>query len=96
VLAPGVVRRADRAALQAGRAAEVRGARAVAEEIAVFGRNSRFAAVALVNGDVGVVVAPRGRLTLAIAFSIAGEQVTGYEMIAEPARLRQLELAVLG
>jgi hypothetical protein len=95
VLAPDVVRRADRAALPAGRATEVRGARAVAEEIVVFGRNSRFAALALVNGAVGIVVAPQGRLLLAVTFRIAGEGIAAYELIADPARLQQLDLAVL-
>jgi hypothetical protein len=72
VLAPDVVRRADRAVLPSGRATEVRGARCVAEEIVVFGRSSRFAEPALVNGAVGAVVAPRGRLQLAIAISVEG------------------------
>jgi RNA polymerase sigma-70 factor (ECF subfamily) len=95
VLAPDVVRRADRAALPPGRATEVRGARAVSEEIVVFGSNSRFAEPALVNGAVGVVVAPRGRLLLALTFTIEGEKIAGYELVADPARLQQLDLAVL-
>jgi RNA polymerase sigma-70 factor (ECF subfamily) len=94
VLAPDVVRVGDRAALPAGRAAEVRGARAVAEEIVVFGRNARFAELALVDGAVGLLVAPRGRLVTALTFTFSGDQITGYELIADPARLRQLDLAV--
>ena len=95
VLAPDVVRRADRAALPSGRATEVRGARAVAEEIVVFGRDSRFAELALVNGAVGLVVAPRGRLQLALTVTIEREKIAGYELIADPSRLQQLDLAVL-
>ncbi|MGY0058596.1 sigma-70 family RNA polymerase sigma factor [Streptomyces sp. LZ34] len=95
VLAPDVVRRADRAALPTGRPTEVRGARAVAEEIAAFGRNSRFAEPSLVNGAVGIVVAPRGRLRLALTLTVIGERITAYELIADPARLHQLDLAVL-
>ena len=94
VLAPDVVRVGDRAALPAGRAAEVRGARAVAEEIVVFGRNARFAELALVNGAVGMLVAPGGRLLTALTFTIKNDQIAGYELIADPGRLRQLELAV--
>src|SRR5205085_1048384 len=75
VLAPDAVRRADRAALPAGRVTEIRGARAVAEEIAAFGRNSQFAEPVLVNGAVGIVVAPRGRLLLAITVTIDGEKI---------------------
>ena len=67
----------------------------MSQEIAAFGSNARFAAVALVNGAVGVVVAPRGQLLLAIAVTIDGEKITGYELIADPARLEQLNLGVL-
>lgn len=95
VLAPDVLRRADRAALPAGRPAEVRGAQAVAEEIATFGRNSRFAEPALVDGAVGIVVAPQGRLRLVLAVTVVGERITAYELIADPARLHRLDLAVL-
>ncbi|HEY7134849.1 MAG TPA: sigma factor-like helix-turn-helix DNA-binding protein, partial [Acidimicrobiia bacterium] len=95
VLAPDVVRRADPAALPSGRAREVRGARTVAEEIAVFGANARFAAPALVDGDVGIVVAPRGRLRMALVISIDGDRIAAYELVADPGRLRTLRLAVL-
>jgi RNA polymerase sigma-70 factor (ECF subfamily) len=95
VLAPDVVRRADRAALPPGRATEVRGARAVAGEIAAFGSNARLAEPALIDGAVGVVIAPRGRLLLALTVTIERDKVVGYELIADPARLHQLDLAVL-
>jgi RNA polymerase sigma factor (sigma-70 family) len=95
VLAPDVVRRADVAALQPGRPTAVRGARAVAEEIAVFGRNAQFAELVLIDGTVGFVIAPRGRLQLAVTVTIDDGKITGYELIADPARLRRLDLAVL-
>ncbi|MEU8782283.1 sigma factor [Streptomyces sp. NPDC048637] len=95
VLAPDVVRRADPAALPPGAPTVVRGARSVAEGTLVFGRKARFAAPALVNGTVGIVVAPRGRLLLALTLTVEGERITTYEVIADPARLRQLDLAVL-
>ncbi|WP_406223132.1 hypothetical protein [Streptomyces canus] len=41
---------------------EVRGARTVAEGTVALRERSRFTAVALVDGDVGLVVAPCGRL----------------------------------
>jgi RNA polymerase sigma factor (sigma-70 family) len=95
VLAPDVVRRADLALLAPGRDPELRGADAVAREMAVFGGRSRYAAAALVNGAVGAVVAPRGRLLLVIAVTVAGDRVAAYELIADPARLGRVELAVL-
>ena len=51
---------------------------------------------ALVNGDTGIVVAPHGQLPLVLLVTVAGDQVAGYELVAGPARLAQLEVAVLG
>lgn len=58
VLAPDVVRHADPAVLPPGVPAELRGARAVAEGTVLLRPRTRFATVALVDGDVGIVVAP--------------------------------------
>ncbi|WP_437999347.1 sigma-70 family RNA polymerase sigma factor [Sorangium sp. So ce185] len=95
VLAPDVVRRADRAALRGGAEAEVRGARRVAEETATNAGRARFARPALVNGAVGVVVAPRGRLQLVLAVAIEGDRIAAIDAIGDPARLRRLRLAVV-
>ena len=95
VLAPDVVRRADTALLAPGRTTELGGAEAVAREMVAFGDRSRYAAPALVNGTVGAVLAPHGRLLLVIAITVTGDRVAGYELIADPARLDQVELAVL-
>ncbi|GGT98040.1 sigma-70 family RNA polymerase sigma factor [Actinomadura citrea] len=94
VLAPDVVRRADRAALTPGRPAVLRGADSVAREMQLFGRRAGYAGPALVDGTIGAVVAPHGRLLLAIAITVRDGRVTGYEMIADPARLTALDLAV--
>ena len=95
VLAPDVVRRADLVALQPGGEAVVRGAQAVARQTMVLGPRAWFAEPALVNGTVGAVVAPRGRLLVALAITVRDDQVAAYDVIADPARLRQVELAVL-
>ena len=50
---------------------------------------------ALVNGAVGVVVAPRGRLFRALSFTIKRGKIVQVDVIADPERLRQLDLAVL-
>ncbi|TJZ73631.1 sigma-70 family RNA polymerase sigma factor [Rhodococcus oryzae] len=95
VLAPDVVRTADPAALPAGAATVARGARAVVEGVMAFGRRARFAEAALVDGAVGVIVAPRGRLLLALTFAIEDDRIAEYEVIADPVRLSELDLAVL-
>jgi RNA polymerase sigma-70 factor (ECF subfamily) len=95
VLAPDVVRRADAAAVGPDRAGEVRGARSVADEIAVFGRTAAGAELALVDGTVGVLVAPGGRLRLAVTVTLTGDRIAGYELIGDEGRLARLDLAVL-
>jgi RNA polymerase sigma factor (sigma-70 family) len=93
VLDPDVALRADSGAVPAGASREVRGAAAVAKR-AAKGR-ARAARPALVNGEMGVVVAPRGRLLMVLGFTISGGKIVEIDAIADPARLRQLDLAVL-
>jgi len=95
LLAPDVARSADPAALPAGAPTRVRGADRVARETVGFGTRSRYAEPALVDGAVGVVVAPRGRLTLALTVTVADGRITAYDVVADPARLSRLDLAVL-
>jgi RNA polymerase sigma factor (sigma-70 family) len=95
VLAPDVVRRADPAVLQPGGQPVLSGADAVARQTLVLGPRARFAEPALVNGMVGAVIAPHGRLQLVLAVAVTGGRVAGYDVIADPARLARLELAVL-
>ena len=96
VLAPDVVRHADPAVLPPGVPAELRGARAVAEGTVLLRHRTRFAAVALVDGDVGIVVAPGGRLLLALRVSVEGGRVAAYEVVAGREGLRGIEVGVLG
>jgi RNA polymerase sigma factor (sigma-70 family) len=93
VLDPDVVLRSDRAALPAGASREIRGAAAVARRAVVGG--ARAAQPALVNGAVGVIVAPRGRLLMVLDFTIKDGKIVAIDAIADPARLHQLDLAML-
>lgn len=92
VLDPDVVLRADRAAVQAGASREVRGAAAVAE---TFSGRARAARPALVNGAVGAVWAPGGRPRVVFGFTITGGKIVRIDLVADPERLRQLDLVVL-
>jgi RNA polymerase sigma-70 factor (ECF subfamily) len=94
VLDPDVVLRTDRAALPPGAPAEIRGAAAVANRAAKGG--ARAARPALVNGSVGVIVAPSGRLLMVLAFTIARGKIVEIDAIADPERLGRLDLGVLG
>ncbi len=53
------------------------------------------AQVALVNGAVGVVVAPLGHLTVVLSLTITGARITAIDVVADPERLRGLHLAML-
>ena len=95
VLDPEVVLRADRGALRPGAPGEVRGARTVAEQALGYARLARFARPALVNGAAGFVVAPGGRPFAVIGFTVAHGRIAEIDILADPARLRGLDLTVL-
>jgi RNA polymerase sigma-70 factor, ECF subfamily len=48
-----------------------------------------------VNGVVGAVWAPGGRPRVVFGFTVRGGKIAEIDAIADPARLRQLDLAVL-
>jgi RNA polymerase sigma-70 factor (ECF subfamily) len=92
VLDPGVVLRADHVPAQIDVGKEVRGAADVAK---FFSGRAQAARPALINGVLGVVVAPQGRLLLVLNVTMAGGRIVALDAIADPARLRDLDLAVL-
>jgi RNA polymerase sigma factor (sigma-70 family) len=92
VLDPDVVFRHDLTAVPAGASREVRGATAVARQ---FSRRAQGARPALVNGAVGVVVARHGRLFLVLNLTVTRGKIAEINVVADPERLRQLDLAVL-
>ncbi len=92
MLDPDVVLRADRAAVSAGAASEVRGAAAVAQQ---FSGRARVAQPALVDGAVGAVWAPGGRPRAVFDFTITHGKIVAITILADPERLRQLDLAIL-
>jgi hypothetical protein len=62
---------------------------------AALAARSRQADLALINGTVGLIVAPAGRLRFALTFSVQDDRITEYTVIADPERLDGLALAVL-
>jgi RNA polymerase sigma-70 factor (ECF subfamily) len=92
LLDPEVVFRADRTAVATGASAEMRGAVSVARQF--LGR-AQAARPVLLNGMVGIAVAPRGRLFVALQVTIKGGKITEIDAIADPEHLRALELALL-
>jgi RNA polymerase sigma-70 factor (ECF subfamily) len=94
VLDPDVVLRADPGA--AGTSREVRGARAVAEQARAFSHLGRFSRRALVNGVAGIVSrAPGGPTFSVMGFAVASGKITEIDILADPERLRLLDLRFL-
>jgi len=92
VLDPDLVVRADMAA---GAPTEIRGAAVWAKGAVAYGHMARLTQPALVDGAIGVVVAPQGRLVRALRFTIANGKITEIEVIGNPARLGELEVSVI-
>jgi RNA polymerase sigma-70 factor (ECF subfamily) len=82
-------------ATAAGTSTTIRGAQAVAANAHAFSANARFAEPALVDGAVGIVVAPGGKLALVLRFSVAGDKITEIAIDADPRRLSSFKLALL-
>jgi RNA polymerase sigma factor (sigma-70 family) len=95
VLDPDVVLTADGTAGPAGVARTIRGAQAVAQGARAAAMRSRYGRVALVNGAPGLVMAPRGRLVVALAFTFGEDRITAIDVIADSERLAGLDLGVL-
>jgi hypothetical protein len=85
----------DRGALRPAASAEVRGAAEVARQVLTFAPGARFARPALVNGAAGFVVAPRGRAVAVAGFTVADGKIVEMNVLADPDRLRELDMTAL-
>ena len=94
VLDPDVIVRADWGKVPASASRTTPGAQAVAEQALAFGAACPFARPALVNGAAGVVAGPGGRLLAVMGFTVSGGKIVEIDILADPARLRQLGLPV--
>lgn len=74
---------------------EIHGAEEWARGAIAFSRQAGFVQPALVDGAVGLILAPRGRLLRVLRIKIGGGKITEAEIIAAPERLQQLDIAVL-
>jgi RNA polymerase sigma-70 factor (ECF subfamily) len=96
LLDPDVELRADRAVGPTAEPVGLVGAHVVARAALSSSGRARFTETALVNGAVGLVMAPRGRLAVVLSFAFGDDGgITGIEVIAEPQSLAELDLAVL-
>jgi hypothetical protein len=92
LLHPDVLLRADRTAIAKGAPRELRGAAEVAGHVA---GQQQVARPALIDGAAGAVWAPRGKPLVVFDFAIAGGRIVAIKLIADPDRLRRLDLTIL-
>jgi RNA polymerase sigma factor (sigma-70 family) len=95
VLDPDVVLHSDAVASPSGVALTVRGAAAVAGGARAASARARYGSIALVNGAPGLIMAPRGRLMIALALTFSGDKISQIDVVADPDRLAQLDLGLL-
>jgi RNA polymerase sigma factor (sigma-70 family) len=93
VLDPDLVVRADMAVGSAP--TEIRGAAAWAKGAVAYGHLAELTRPALVDGAVGIVVAPRGKLVRALRFTIANGKISEIEVIGNAARLAELDVSIV-
>jgi RNA polymerase sigma factor (sigma-70 family) len=91
VLHPEVVLRADDRAVAMGAARETRGA----EPVAAFSHRARGAKRALLDGAAAAVWMPGGQLRVVYDFTTSGNKITAIDLIADPDRLRRIDLEIL-
>ena len=95
VLDPDVVQRVDSGAVPAGASRVVRGAEVVAKGALAASRRDATVRLVLVNGTVGVVAFdPSGQPITVVGFTVRRGKIVEMDVLADPERLRQLDLAV--
>lgn len=95
VLDPDVVVRLEEGAGRPGAPREIHGAANWARGAITFSQFAQFITPAVINGAVGLVLAPGGRLSRAVIFQFANGKISEAEVIVDPVRLRALDLAVM-
>jgi RNA polymerase sigma factor (sigma-70 family) len=95
VLDPDIVLRSDGGAARPAASVVVRGAQSVAAQALMFARLFPFVRPALVNSTAGVVVAPHGRPFSIMAFTVKHGRIVEIDVLADPDRLRHLDLTAL-
>jgi RNA polymerase sigma factor (sigma-70 family) len=87
---------ADAFASPSGSPATLTGAEMVARGATQAYARAGQSRLALVDGAVGIVFAPAGRLQVVLTFAVSATQrITAIDVIADPGRLRRLRLALL-
>jgi RNA polymerase sigma-70 factor (ECF subfamily) len=93
VLDPDAVLRADLG--PAAGSGEVRGAEAIARQAVTFSRLGLAIELALINGAVGLVTRRDGEPFSVTGFTVKAGRIVAMDILADPERLRRLDLTLL-
>jgi len=92
ILDPDVLLRLDRGKVPAGASKMVEGAQAVVDMGFRMSGGGFLPQPALVNGTAGIVIARGEKAMSAISFSIRNGRITAINILADPGRLRAVEI----
>jgi RNA polymerase sigma-70 factor (ECF subfamily) len=95
ILDPDIVLRADAGEGPFGPSVLVQGAREVIAHAQRFAPLGRFARPVLVNGAPGFLVTRDGEALALLAVTVQGDKITEMDVLADPVRLRELDLVGL-
>ena len=95
VLDPNVVVHLDPAGAAPGAPRVIQGAENWARRAIAFSRGKTAVHLALVDGSVGVILAPFGHLKQALKFTFENGKIVEVETVVDPVRVARLEVAVL-
>ena len=95
VLDPNLLVRTDPAATTPALPTEVRGAEFWARHAIKTAQGARAARPVLIDGSVGLVIAPRGRLFRVLRFAFSEGKISEIDVIGERTTLAELNLALM-
>jgi len=95
VLDPNLVVRTDPAAATPALPTEIRGAEFWAHHAIKTAQGARAARATVINGSVGLVIAPRGQLFRVLRFTFADERISEIAVIGDHTTLANLDLALI-
>jgi RNA polymerase sigma-70 factor (ECF subfamily) len=95
VLDPDVILRSDGGTARPRMTFTLRGPKQVASQAITSSKLSPFVRPALINGAAGVVVAAHGKAMFVMAFTVTGGAIAAIDVLADPDRLREIDVSVL-
>lgn len=96
VLDPDLVVRTDAASATPALPTEIRGAEFWARHAIKTAQGARAARPVLINGAIGLVIAPRGHLFRALRFTFSEGKIAEIDVVGDQSRLASLDLTLLG